>query len=189
MSREVPLRRSCFSFWVFALILFANPAYASQKPEIVNVRGQVQGRQARVQFTLRNAFSPEMVEALKSGIEISFMTTVYVERVHRNWFDETLGEVKFWRSVRYDALARIYRLNRGSSEESLPDVISALSGMTQYDIVVTLREDSQPGKRYKAHARTRLDKVGLSEPFRSIFFFTSLWDVETDWARGYLQAP
>jgi hypothetical protein len=34
-----------------------------------------------------------------------------------------------------------------------------------------------------------LDKVGLSEPLQSIFFFSSLWDVETEWARGYLVAP
>ncbi len=183
------MRQVSVSFCFIAFLLVALPAIASPTPEIVDIRGQVKGKQARIQFTLRNGFSPEMVEALKSGIEISFKTTVYVERVHRNWFNVVLGEVKFWRSVRYDALARVYRLNRGKGEELVPDVLAALSGMTQYDIVVPLETDVEPGKRYRAYARTRLDKVGVSEPLRSIFFFTSLWDVETDWARGYLQAP
>jgi hypothetical protein len=31
--------------------------------------------------------------------------------------------------------------------------------------------------------------VGLSEPLRSILFFSSLWDVETEWARGRLSTP
>jgi hypothetical protein len=29
--------------------------------------------------------------------------------------------------------------------------------------------------------------VGLSEPLRSVFFFSSLWDVETAWAHGDLK--
>ena len=45
------------------------------------------------------------------------------------------------------------------------------------------------GKKYRALVRTRLDKVGLSDPLRSIFFFSSLWDVETEWAKGDISAP
>jgi hypothetical protein len=60
--------------------------------------------------------------------------------------------------------------------------------MTQYEIVVPLTRAVERGKTYRVYARSRLDKVGLSEPLQSIFFFSSLWDVETDWARGYLSA-
>ena len=49
-------------------------------------------RRRRIRFRLENAFSPEMVESLKSGIEISFRVRVEVERVHRNWFDVTVGD-------------------------------------------------------------------------------------------------
>lgn len=130
-----------------------------------------------------------MVEALKSGIRISFKTIVRVERVHRNWFDTTVGEVRFSRSVRYDALARVYRLDRGSGEELLPDILSALDAMTRYEVSVPLRVRAERGKKYRAQVWTRLDRVGLSEPLRSIVFFSSLWDLETKWTRGSLAAP
>lgn len=172
------------------LVLFStNLALASPKPEILDIHGQVKGNEARVFFTLGNAFTPEMVEALKSGIEISFKTFVRVERVHRNWFDAPVGDLTFTRSVRYDALSRVYRLHRGPTEELLPDVQSALSGMTRYEIPVPLSTPSVRGKPYLAYVRTRLDRVGLSEPLRSIFFFSSLWDVETEWAAGPLESP
>jgi hypothetical protein len=171
------------------LVLAANASAASPKPEIVGINGKIRGREARVLFTLNNGFTPEMVEALKSGIEISFKTVVRVERVHRRWFDVPLGEIRFSRSVRYDAISRVYRLHGGSGEELLPDVHSALAGMTKYEVVVPLAFDAQPGKLYRAYVRLRLDKVGLSEPLRSILFFSSIWDVETEWARGYLTAP
>ncbi len=177
---------------IILLVVSLTPGLAapsSAEPRITGITGVVKGREARVAFTLTNAFSPEMVEALKSGIEVSFKTVIRVERVHRHWFDTTVGETVFSRSVRYDALSRVYRLHRESGEELLPDVLDAIAGMTRYDVVVPLSSSVDRGKKYRAHVKTRLDKVGLSEPLRSIFFFSSLWDLETGWEKGYLNAP
>jgi len=158
-------------------------------PGISEISGTIHGGEARVRFTLLNAFTPEMVEALKSGIEITFKTTVEVERVYRNWFNRSVGKVQYTRSVRYDALSRVYRLHRDDGDELLPDVLAALDRMTRFEVVVPVTGDVEMGKSYRARVRARLDKVGLSEPLRSIFFFSSLWDVETDWARGDLKTP
>ncbi len=176
---------------VFHLFLAAPvlSADAPPKPRITDIHGEAKGEKAKVRFTLRNAFSPEMVEALKSGIEISFKTVVRVQRHHRNWFDTTIGEITFSRSVRYDALSRVYRLDHGNEVDLLPDIFSALAGMTRYEVVVPLVVPAAPGKRYQALVRTRLDKVGLSEPLRSLLFFSSLWDVETAWEKGAIAAP
>lgn len=183
------MRRIAVPLILLVVLLAANRSAASPKPEIAGIHGQVRGREARVLFTLKHAFTPEMVEALKCGIEISFKSVVRVEKVYKRWFDKTVGESKFSRSVRYDSLSRVYRLHRGSGEELLPDVQSALAGMTQYEIVVPLNGDAERGKRYRVYVQTRLDKVGLSEPLKSIFFFSSLWDLETEWAMGSLVAP
>lgn len=164
-------------------------AAARPEPKIIEIHGQVKGEKATVHFRLYDAFTPEMVEALKSGIEISFRTVVQVDRIHRNWWDVTLGEVTVSRSVRYDSLSRVYRLSRGGTEETLPDLFTALDGMTVYEIVLPLQIPAVPGKLYQARVRTRLDRVGLSQPLRTIFFFSSLWDVETGWWKGELSAP
>ena len=158
-------------------------------PGISEVSGTIRGGEARVRFTLLNAFSPEMVEALKSGIEITFKTTVEVERVYRGWFNRPMGRVRYTRSVRFDALSGVYRLHRDDGDELLADVLTALDRMTRFEVVVPMSGDVEKGKPYRARVRARLDKVGLSEPLRSIFFFSSLWDVETGWSRGNLQAP
>ena len=189
MSGEAVLRYVAISLIFLGVLVAPDLSVAAPKADIANIRGQAKGREARVSFTLRKAFSPEMVEALKSGIEISFKTVVRVERVHRNWFDATVGEVTFSHSVRYDSLSRVYLLNRGKGEEVIPDIFAALSGMTQYEVVVPLDFEIERGRKYRAWVRTRLDKVGLSEPLRSIFFFSSLWDVETDWEKGDISAP
>lgn len=176
---------------ILLVMVPASGLFAADRPEarIEEIRGHVQGEKAFVRFQIRNAFTPEMIEALKSGIEISFRTQVEVERVHRNWFNATLGDLTLSRSVRYDALSRVYRLKRSDGEKLLPDIFSALDEMSRYEVVVALRFQAIPGKRYRALVRTRLDRVGLSEPLRSIFFFSSIWDVETDWGKGTLSSP
>ncbi len=190
MSREAVLRHLAVPIILVLLSLAPGlSAAASKEPRITGIAGQVKGREARISFTVSNAFSPEMVEALKSGIEVSFRTAIRVERVHRRWFDTTVGDVEFSRSVRYDALSRVYRLHRENGEELLTDVLDAIAGMTRYEVVVPLSSSVDRGKKYRAYVRTRLDKVGLSEPLRSIFFFSSLWDIETAWEKGYLDAP
>src|SRR4030067_138107 len=160
MSGEGVFRFVAISFtFLGGLVAPALPA-AAPKADITNIRGQAKGREARVSFTLRKAFSPEMVEALKSGIEISFKTIVRVQRVHRNWFDPTVGEVTFSRSVRYDSLSRVYLLNRGKGEESVPDIFAALSGMPQHEVIVPLDFEIERGKKYRAWGRGRADQAG-----------------------------
>lgn len=184
---EVGVRKAFFTLML--LVVASGSAVAAPRPKIVEVSGTIQGSEARVRFTLQNAFTPEMVEALKSGIEISFRITVEVDRVYRAWFDQTVGSVRHTSSVRYDVLSKVYRLHRSDGNELLPDIHAALDRMTRFEIAVPVNGAVDRGKPYHARVRARLDKAGLSETLRSIIFFSSLWDVETDWARGFLHSP
>jgi hypothetical protein len=162
-------------------------AHAAPKvPVVTDIRGRIRPGEAHVAFNLKNAFSPEMVEALKSGIEISFKTDIRIEVVRHGWFNDTIGQAEIVRTVHFDALSRVYRLTRGGREEHIDDIFGALSGMTSYEVNIPVSSDPVVGNSYRVRIRTRLDRVGLTEPLRSILFFSSLWDLETPWARGYL---
>ena len=181
-------------FVVFlTLCLMASPTVSvfadSPKPEVTNVGGTVQGKEARIQFMLENAFFPEMIESLKSGIEISFRVDVEIERIHRNWFNVTIGDFQYTQSIRYDVLSRVYRLRHPDGEEILSDPQQALNRMTSSQVTVPLSMEVTRGKLYRANVRVHLDRTGLSESLRSIAFFSSKWDVETNWARGPVIAP
>ena len=164
-------------------------AAESNIPAVTHVGGTIRGQEGRIRFNLENAFSPEMVEALKSGIEISFRFRVEVERIHSNWFDVTVGEVKDTQSLRYDVLSRVYSLRHRGGVEIFPDIREALRRMTRFEVAVPVTGEVARGKSYKAGVRVRLDRAGLSEPLRSIVFFSSMWDVETEWAYGPVAAP
>jgi hypothetical protein len=190
MCRGVEVRVLLAFFTLSFLALpVARADAAATPPSVTHVGGTIRGNEARVRFRLENAFSPEMVEALKSGIEISFRIRVEVERVHSNWFDVTVGEVKDTHSIRYDVLSRVYNLRHGGGVEVLPDIREALQRMSRFEVTVPVTGDVARGKAYRAGVRVRLDRAGLSDPLRSIVFFSSVWDVETKWAYGPVQAP
>ncbi len=183
--------RALMAFFTISLLALpaARAEAAAPPPSVAHVGGTIRGSEARVRFRLENAFSPEMVEALKSGIEISFRIRVEVQRVHSNWFDVTIGEVKDTHSIRYDVLSRVYNLRHGAGVEVIPDIREALQRMSRFEVTVPVTGEAARGKAYRAGVRVRLDRAGLSDPLRSIVFFSSVWDVETEWAYGPLQAP
>jgi hypothetical protein len=184
-----PIRLAATTLAVLAaLVLFAsgNAEAAPKTPVVSDIRGKIRAGEAHIAFNLKNAFSPEMVEALKSGIEISFKTEIRIEIVRHGWFNDTIGEADIVRTVRFDALSRVYRLSRGGREEHIDDVLGALAGMTSYEVNIPVSAEPEHGRSYRVRIRTKLDRVGLTEPLRSIIFFSSFWDVETPWARGYL---
>ncbi|MEW6720722.1 MAG: DUF4390 domain-containing protein [Thermodesulfobacteriota bacterium] len=183
--------RVLVAFFTLCLVAVApRPAPAdAPPPKVVQVGGTVRGKEARVQFRIENAFTPEMVEALKSGIEITFRVRLEVERVHRNWFNVTVGDMKYAQSIRYDVLSRVYRFHRGGVDEIVPDLRHAVERMTRLEATVPLSGEISGGKPYRARVRVRLDQAGLADPLRTIVFFSSVWDVETDWAHGPLRSP
>ena len=161
----------------------------STKPAVTLVGGVVQGKEARIHFRLENVFSPEMAESLQSGIEISFRIDVEVKRIHRNWFNVTIGDYQYTQSIRYDVLSRVYRLRHPDGDEILPDLEQALDRMTFLQVTVPLSMEVTRGKLYRASVRVRFDRAGLSESLRSIVFFSSIWDMETNWGSGPVTAP
>lgn len=186
------IQSCCLSVLLLFLALPANVVASDSstpRPFVEGVGGTIRGAEAVVRFTLKNGFPPETVEALKSGIELSFKVRVRVERDYSGWFDPTVGESVFSRSVRYDALSRLYRLRGGKKEEAFNGVLDAIEAMTRYEVAVPLKGDVDPSGRYRANARIRLDRAGMSDAMRAIVFWSSMWDVETSWAKGALTSP
>ena len=169
---------------------FAASAFAdSQKPAVADVGGIIHGKEAYIHFRLENVFFPEMIEALKSGMEISFRIDVEVERVHRNWFNVKVGDLHFTQSIQHDVLSRAYRLRHPDGDEIFSDLQQALDKMTFFQVTLPLSMEIRRGKIHKASARVRFGRAGFSEPLRSMVFFFSKWDLETSWGSGPVIAP
>jgi hypothetical protein len=139
-----------------------------------------------VYFKLEGAFSREMDEAVKSGIETTFTFYVVLKR-HRGGIlaDPEIAERIIKHTVKYNALLQEYVVTRdeeGAKPFVTKDFDVAKRIMTQvkfYPLApLTMLEK---GHGYRVEIKCELDKADIPETLRYIFFFSKAWDFSTPW--------
>lgn len=145
-----------------------------------------------ITFSVKDAFTKEMDEAIQSGIPAAFNFIVEVNRVRSAWFNEPLSETRFSHKVKYDSLKQeyvIYIDEMGGEPIRTKDaneMKALMSVVTSVDI-----KPSQPlvkGEQYEFMVKAELRTVDLPFLLDYLLFFVKLWDFETSWYT-YSYAP
>lgn len=172
-------------FLVLCGVLGAIPAFAQNVfiDSVVLTRYQ---DNLYVYFKLEGPFTREMDEAVKSGIETTFTFYVVLKR-HRGGIlaDPEITERIIKHTVKYNALLQEYSVTR-DEESAKPfitkDYETAKRIMTQvkfYPLApLTMLEK---GNSYRVEIKAELDKAGIPESLRYIFFFSRAWNFSTPW--------
>lgn len=71
----------------------------------------LEGRQVQVGLRLENAFDPELVERIDSGLPTEIVYRMRLVRDHPRWFDNTLDERELQVVAMYNAVTREYLVN------------------------------------------------------------------------------
>jgi hypothetical protein len=93
------------------LLLAAGVAVAAQAPQVL-VTPIVRDGQVVVSFDLGVGLSPDLRDAIQSGLATTFSYDVDLRRATTTWFDRTIASVTVTASVRFDNLTRQYQLSR-----------------------------------------------------------------------------
>ena len=138
----------------------------------------------RVSFEVRDAFTVDIEEAVKSGLPTSFNFIVRLSRVNPVWIDEDIGKWEFRHTVKYDTLKEEYvvRLDEGLLREArTKDFEEMKSFMSRGEAIDITPAHLVPGEVYELSIKAELDKTELPPLLDYMFFFVKLWDFETDW--------
>ncbi|OGP24013.1 MAG: hypothetical protein A2X99_08535 [Deltaproteobacteria bacterium GWB2_55_19] len=138
----------------------------------------------RVSFEVRDAFTVDIEEAVKSGLPTSFNFIVRLSRVNPVWIDEDIGKWEFRHTVKYDTLKEEYevRLDEGLIREArTKDFEEMKSFMSRGEAIAITPAHLVPGEVYELSIKAELDKTELPPLLDYMFFFVKLWDFETDW--------
>ena len=136
-------------------------------------------------FIVREAFKPDMEEAIKSGIPTSFTFYVELYRVRGMWFDKSVATWEFKHEVKYDNLKQEYII---ALEEGAAGAIRTKDFAEMKRLMVTGEHITfvptpflRPGTEYYLRLMAELDTVKLPFLLRHMLFFVKYWDFETDW--------
>lgn len=171
----------------FSLLAIAGQGYCLE-PAIDEVKVE-SGADIKVSFTVMNAFTKEIEEAIRSGVPTSFTFFMELSRVKSHWFNEGIGKWQFRHTVKYDTLKEEYEITRGEAGvEPLQDAVRTKEFgemkkimSTGNAITLNYAAPAAAGQDYELKIKAELRTVKLPFLLNYMFFFVRYWDFETDW--------
>ena len=140
----------------------------------------------KTSFVVKNAFTPQIEEAINSGVPTSFTFRAEVNLSHGLfWFDERFADREFRHTVKYDTLKQEYTVGleeRGSGVLRTSDIEEMKLLMSVVDsAALRITAPMKSGVKYDLRIKAELSTVKLPLSLDYLFFFVKLWDFETDW--------
>lgn len=152
---------SCRRVFVAVLLCVGVVAASDGDPDL-SVTPIARDGQVLVSFDMGEGFTPDVADAIQSGLSTTFSYEVELRR-GAPMFDRTIASVTITATVRYDNLTRRYQMSRtfdGRIEDARPteDQTAVRAWMTHFDRVpVTttsgLETDGEYYVRVRAHTR------------------------------------
>ncbi len=135
-------------------------------------------------FSLKNGFTPEVVEALKSGIPVRYTFDVELLAPGFLWKKQLLS-LQVPRVVSFDSLKGEYRVMFGPVVHRVVTVRTLNEAKRLVcdvnDVPLIPLGDLEKGVQYTLRVRARAEKSVSSLPFEGLMKIFSSWGIETSW--------
>jgi len=169
---------------VLALAAPAAPAPAADgKVSLAGLEVDATAHDLYVSFTVDGAFTPEVREAIDSGLPVTFRHDVEVVRRRTLWFDRTLVRKAVTTTVTYDTLTHQYSLARSINDEvtetkvaiNEADMMRWMTRLERIRVADPAGLEVEPGDTVYVRAKSLLQR-------RFILFFIPS-STGTDWEK------
>ena len=159
-------------FILFSVILLLVSPVEKQvlaaKVTLNKVEVTVEEQGIRIQTKLKNAFNPDLLEALQSGIPVEFYFQIELIKKRRFWFNDTLDKEKILHNVSYDTLNKHYKFTSNDGKVITTQVTESLDECKEWmqilKFLLPFSEDIMEGKGYyyiKVAAESKFSAPGI----------------------------
>jgi uncharacterized protein YegP (UPF0339 family) len=170
-------------------LLFAHPceplAASEGAPEIKDIIVTTSDIDLLLFATVKNGFTQEMLDGLKSGIPIVFNYQMELVKTNSNWMNTTLAESSVTHTMTYDPGKQEYKVAfsyQNGRVIATPDLEQAKQLMAELNgIKVIALAQLVPDAPYAIHFKVTLKEGALPLGMHRLLPFLSLWNFETDW--------
>jgi hypothetical protein len=173
--------------WLLAclMILAPLPSQAdSANVDITHLRPHWSNGIYQLDTIISYTLSPEALEALESGVTLTFSVDIIISRARKYWWDVNVAVLEQQYQLRYHALSDQYivsNLNSGAVN-SFPTLRGALAVMGSI-VDLPLIDDKllDASLDYEGRLRASLDIDYLPTPLRLLAYVTSGWRLSSEW--------
>lgn len=159
-------------------------AAVRNKAEISEIHIEQEKKNLEVSFRIANCFTPEMEEAVLSGVETSFKILLVLEKPGFPLFRQKLVDVVLDHTIKYDRINNELMVICSENQQvfATTEFEEAKKWMSEVnDLPLIPMWRLEKDTEYRLELKAELSKVHLPLFFRYIFYFVSLWDFETAW--------
>jgi len=172
---------------VAGLLVVAAPAAAA--PAIVNIDVEVKGGTVAMGAMLIDGFTEDILEAIDSGIPMTFTYTIELRKSSALWIDSLVSTNVVSHTVQYDALKKVYRITLDSKSGQSKVVTHNINRLRELmlnlrDVPIASLKKLDPDERYYVRVKADMETDRFWFPFNYIFFFVPFNDVKTTWAES-----
>jgi uncharacterized protein DUF4390 len=145
----------------------------------VNVDNGVFLLHARIEYPN----NPEIRDALRDGITLSFDLDTRVERHRRLWFDAEVVALTLRRELSYHAVSERYIVRdvRSGDQQNFATLEEALAQLGTVDGWPILVEPQLDGGQYQVGVRAGVRRGKLPSSLRALMFWTDDWHRTSEW--------
>lgn len=135
-------------------------------------------------------FTPDVLEALDSGVPLTLAVQMEIVQTDSWLWDTEFAAVEQRYRLEYHALTEQYRITHLSSgaQYNFPSratAISALGNISNFPLLD--KKLLIPSEEYSGRMQASLDVETLPTPLRLLAYFSSEWDLTSDWYTWPLQ--
>ncbi len=166
----------------------ASTAFAAS-PSIVNISVGNTGNVVTVDAALVDGFNESMLEAIESGVPISFTYEVELRQIVPLWMDSLVSKATIKNSVQYDTLNKVYSFSSAGKNIKRKVITrdkalyqKLMLGLDHLPIASTYRLSMS--EKYYVRIKASLETDRFWFPFNYIFFFVPFNDVKTSWSES-----
>jgi hypothetical protein len=182
----IPAERVWLAILSFILTIWAASACADAldgvlevRSAYVNIDNGVFLLHARVEYPV----NPDIRDALRNGVTLTFDLDTRIERERRLWFDATIVDLTLRRELTYHAVTDRYVVRdvRSGEQENFSTLEEALAYLGKVDGWPILVEPQLDGGNYLISVRAGVRRGRLPASLRMLFFWTDDWHRVSEW--------
>ncbi|SLM28286.1 conserved hypothetical protein [Desulfamplus magnetovallimortis] len=174
-----------FLLFILAEILIPSITLAARHVTLKNIFVANTRDDLVLYFTVDDAFTETIKEALLKGVPASFSFFISIYRKNDAWLDQKVVEKEIFNTLKYNALKQEFTLNR-PWESSRPFITDSMEQATAmmcdiYNLAILPLERLEKGEQYQIRIKAEMNRNTESRYLQYVSLFISLWNFKTDW--------
>lgn len=177
--RWLALAGLILSAWAVAALGDALDGVLEVRSAYIDINNGVFLLHARVEYPV----NPDIRDALRNGITLTFDLDTRVDRERRLWFDANIVDLTLRRELTFHAVSDRYVVKnvRSGQQDSFATLDEALGFLGKVDGWPILVEPQLDGGNYLISVRAGVRRGRLPASLRALLFWTNDWHRVSEW--------